>query len=337
MEQIARKKEDKIIESEKPEGAEVINLDEKRQEKNNKELLEKIEQERKEAKERFVDLIRTVSKQYENLPESMRKDFILHNEEILDSAIELGIKKGFSKEELERLELSAVLHDMTKADSVPEKYKDISNYTLAMHAKTAAEKVPEILTDEYLKEMNIQGDPEMVRQEIARAILEHMGPRPGFMTGILEMFNAKMKSIGEDGIEYPEARGKISEVLLAADMKSLAGEKGRKKVLSIRANVEFFIKQDIDLYEEYRKYGVDLSQGEAALISGFESALQARDMQKDQENWNWIDDEIEKSKEAVYEFSGSDKPMLWREVYVKMKKYEEEKRIAEIKEHLEAA
>ena len=332
-----RRQENGVLEPEKLEGAEIINLDEKRQEKKNKELLEKIEQERKEAKERFVDLIKTVSMRYENLPESMQEDFILHNEEILDSVIELGIKKGFSKEELEKLELSAVLHDMTKADSVPEKYKDIPNYTLAMHAKTAAEKVPEILTDEYLKEMNIQGDPEMVRQEIARSILEHMGPRPGFMTGILEIFNNKMKSIGESGIDYPEARGKISEALLAADMKSLAGEKGRKKVLSIRANVEFFIKQDIDLCEEYKKYGIDLSQGEAALISGFESASQARDMQKDQENWNWINDGIEKSKDVVYEFSNLEKPMLWRDVYVKMKKYEEGKRIAEIKEHLEVA
>ncbi|MFZ2192934.1 MAG: hypothetical protein WAV31_01710 [Candidatus Moraniibacteriota bacterium] len=336
MEQVIRKNEDEIIEPEKPKGAEIIDLDEKRRDKNEA-LLEKIERERKEAKERFGNLIALVSERYEELPESMRKDFILHNEEILDSAIELGIKKGFSKEELEKLELSAVLHDMTKADSVPDKYKDIPNYILAVHAKSASEKIPEILTDEYLKEMNIQGDPEMVRQEIARAILEHMGPRPGFMTGILEAFNAKMKSIGENGIEYPEARGKISEALLAADMKSLAGEKGRKKILSIRSNVEFFIKQDIDLCEEYKKYGVGLSQGEAALISGFESALQARDMQKDEENWNWINEGIEKSKEVVYEFSNVEKPILWRDVYVKMKEYEEEKRKAGIREQLDAA
>ena len=121
------------------------------------ELQEKIKQEKKEAKEKFGSLINLVSRGYEKLPEAMKKDYILHNEEILDGAIELGMEKGFTKEELEELELSAILHDKTKAESAPEEYKDIPNYTLATHAETVAKEVPNILADEYLKSLNIQG------------------------------------------------------------------------------------------------------------------------------------------------------------------------------------
>ena len=337
MEQAMKKIEDETASPENTGTAEIIDFAQKKKEKEEGEFLKKVEQERREAKERFGSLIDSVSERYGNLPEAMREDFVLHNGEILDGAIELGMKKGFSKEELEKLELSAIFHDMTKADAVPEEFKDVPNYTLAMHAKSAAEKVPEFLTDEKLKELNIEGDPEAIRQEVSRAILEHMGPIPGFMSGLLEGFNKKMESKGEKGVDYPEAKGKISEALLAADMKSLAGEKGRKKILSIRANVEFFKQQDLALAEEYKKFGIDLSQGEAALISGFASADQARDMQKDQENWKWINDSIEKSKQVAYAFPNSEKPMQWEEVYAKMKHYEEAKEIAEVKKKLAVA
>lgn len=228
MEQITGNKENKIVNFKNRGSAESIDLNQKRKEKSG-EFLKKIEQEKREAKERFGNLINLVSERYENLPEAMREDFVLHNEEILDGAIELGIKKEFSKEELEKLELSAILHDMTKADRVPMEFEAIPDYTLAVHAKTAAEEVPEVLTDNILRKLNIQGNPEAVRQEVAEAILGHMGPCPGFMTEILKSFNKKMESMGQNGIEYPEARGKIAEALLTADMKSLAGEKGRKK------------------------------------------------------------------------------------------------------------
>jgi hypothetical protein len=301
------------------------------------ELKEKMEQEKKEAKERFKNLIDLVSREYENLPEAMKKDYISHNEEILDGAIELGMKKGFTKEELEKLELSAILHDKTKAKNTPEKYRDIPNYTLAIHAETAAKEVPDILTDEYLKGLNIQGDPEEIRQEVSRAILEHMGPHPGFMDEILKGVNAELEKRGGKKIEHPSAEGKLSEALLAADMKSLAGEKGRKKVLSIRSNVEFFIRQDKKLVEEYEKYGIDLSQGEAALLSGFDSAYQAYDMQKDEENREWVNQSIEDSKKTEYDFPGSKKTISWTEASVKKGQYEDAKKLEEIKKRLKEA
>lgn len=340
MENFLGKQEDKIVEPDKKKTADIFDLDrerQKRQEGKEENILKKIEQEMSEAEERFGKLIEEVSKRYENLPDNIKEDLIFHNREILGNVIEYGIRRGFSEEELKRLELSAILHDRDKAGSVPEKYKDIKNYILVMHAKVAAENVPEILTDERLKEFQIEGDPEKIRQEVARAILEHMGPRPGFMTDILKKFNEDMKKIGENGIRYPEANGKISEALLAADMKSLAGEGGRKKVLKFRAGDEFFIQQDLNLVEEYKKYEIDLSQGEAALISGFESAFQARDMQKSKSNWDWINADIEKSKKVEYAFLGSEKLMLWEDVFEKMKHYEEKRRIKEIEGSLEVA
>lgn len=337
MGELLERKEYKIEEPKKPKGAEIINLDQKKQERKEENILKKIEQEMSEAEERFGKLIEEVSKRYKNLPNNIKEDLILHNRQILGDIIEYGIRRGFTEKELKISELGAILHDMDKADSVPEKYKDIQNYTLVMHAKVAAEKVPEILTDECLEEFQIGDDPENIRQEVAKAILEHMGPRPGFMADILRKFNEDMKKIGEDGIEYPEAKGKISEALLAADMKSLAGESGRKKVLKFRAGDKFFIQQDLNLVAEYEKYKIDLSQGEAALISGFESAFQARDMQKDKRSWDWIDADIEKSKKAEYTFLGSEKLMLWEDVFEKMKHYEEKRRIKEIEESLEAA
>ena len=322
-------------ETEKTGSAEIIDLSQKRKEKQENELQGKIEQERMESKEQFKSLIDEVSGMYENLPEAMRKDFIIHNGEILDETIDLAIRKGLGKEEIKMAELAAILHDMTKADSVPEKYKDIPNYALAMHAKTATEKVPEILTDERLKELGVEGDPEEIRQQVSKAILEHMGPRPGFMTYILEKFNQDMEKIGEEGINYPEAEGKISEVLLAADMKSLAGEKGRNKVLSIRANAKNFIEIDLKTVDEYKKYGIDLTQGEAALLSGFDSAFQARDMQKDPKNKEWVNKSIEDSKKAEYDFSGQ--KVTWQEASEKKRQYEEAKSLEEARKKIEAA
>ena len=352
MGETARKKEDENIEPEQRGTAEIIDLAQKRGEKQENELQGKIGQERMESREQFKSLIDEVSAQYESLPEAMKKDFIIHNGEILDNTIDLAMRKGLSKEEIKISELAAILHDKTKADSVPEKYKDISNYTLAMHGKTAAEKVPEILTDERLKELKVEGDPEMIRQEVAKAILEHMGPRPGFMTYILEKFNQDMKNIGEEGVDYPEADGKISGVLLAADMKSLAGEKGRNKVLSIRANVKPFIDADLKTVEEYKKYGIDLSQGEAALLSGFDSAFQARDMQKDEENRKWINKAIEDSQEVEYDFPPKSEngekseeinynfpreTVTWQKASSKRRQYEEARKVEEARKKLQAA
>lgn len=309
-------------------NAEVIDLDEKRWEK-------KIKLEIVETKEQFKSLIDEVSGRYENLPDNIRKSFIKHNEGILCGAIELGIRNGFSREELEQLKLSAILHDADKADGIPEEYKDIKNYTLVMHAKIASEKIPEILTDEKLEKMGVEGDFEKIRGEVARAVLEHMGPIPGFMADEIEKFNKKMEEKGGERISYPEANGKISEALLAADMRSLASVDGINKVLLLRSVAPDFIKEDFDSVGEYKKYEINLIQGEAALISGFKSAFQARDMQKKEEYQNWINEEIEKSKTVKYIFLGEE--IIWEDVESKIAEYEEKKKIEEVRDRLKVA
>jgi hypothetical protein len=331
--------EENIIESSNAKKTgEVVSLENFRRNREGKEgeISKKIGMEQQESRERFGDLIEMVSKKYENLPENMKKDFIEHNQEILDSAIELGTKNEFSKGDLQKLELASILHDMTKADSVPEEYKNIPNYTLAMHAKKAAELVPDILTDEYLEKHGIMGDSEEVRRDVAKAILEHMGPRPGFMEGILTKFNKDMEAKGGKGIDYPAAEGKVSEALLAADMKSLAGEKGRKKILSIRNNVSSFSDQDKKMVEEYKLRGIDLSQGEAALLSGFDSAFQARDMLGNEKNREWVNQTIKKSKKGEYSYGEEGKKLDWQTAEDKRKQFEEKKSLEAVREKFSA-
>lgn len=298
-------------------------------------LKDRIEKEQAEASERFSDLINLVSERYGNLPELMKEDFILHNEEILRGVIELAMENDFSPEELKILEISAILHDMAKADKADDKYMAVPNYDLAVHAEKAAAEVPALVTDEYLTKAGLAGDFEKMRKEIQDAIRQHMGPHPGFMTAILEGVNAKLREIGEKEIEHPSAHGKISEALLAADMQSLSGAKGRNKVLSIRANVEYFKKQDSWTAFEYAQRGIDLSRGEAALLSGFESAMQARDMIKNEKYRQWVDAAIEESKEMIYRYPGNPQEgITWQRAEKKRLKLEDKKRIAMIRKKL---
>lgn len=289
----------------------------------------RIIKEQEGARERFKDLIDMVSARYENLPEKMREEFVAHNEEILNGAVELGIRNGFSEEELEQLELSAILHDMTKADPVPEKFKEIGIYNTVMHGKMAAEEAPKVLTDDRLGQYFGEADFEEIRKTVSRAILEHMGPRPGFMSYMVKDINAKFREMNEPEIEYPEAEGKISEVLLAADMKSLAGTKGRKKVLAIRSSAPSFRKQDEAKSLEYKSYGVELGPEEAALLSGFQSAYEARDMIKDPKNQDWINEAIEES--IAYEYDLGDSKITGKEVLAKKAQFE--KMVAETTIH----
>jgi hypothetical protein len=291
--------------------------------------------EQKEANDRFKELIDKVSDRYRengSMSEKMLGEFIVHNVEVLESAVELGLRKGFTEEELRRLEVSAVLHDMTKADAVPEHFKDIPNYALAIHGEAAGEESLDILTDEYLASKGFEGDFEEIRQEVSRAIREHMGPHPGFMDGILAGVNSRLRESGEPEITHPKAEGRISEALLAVDMRSLAGEKGRKKVMAIRAGVPVFRAIDQKTVEAYKAVGVDFTLGEAALLSGFESAFQARDMLNDPENKEWIDEVIEASKGGEYHYGSGDSEEIvrWADVEKKWHRYEDLRRANEL-------
>lgn len=237
--------------------------------------------EKQEAKEQFGDLIGLVDTRYQKLPEGVRQEFMVHNDEILGKVIDMAKMKGMAGEDLKAIEIAAILHDLNKADDVPEKYKDVPNYALVAHGEIAANSIQELLTDEKLKSYGFEGDPQQTRDKIAAAIREHMGPHPGFMTAMLDKANQALDALGEPKFEHPRPKGVFSEVMLAADMDSLAGTKGRRKVMALRFNAPFFKQQDAETVEKYRAAGIELSPGEAALLSGFDSAFQARDMIQD--------------------------------------------------------
>ena len=127
--------------------------------------------------------------------------------------------------------------------------------------------------------------------------------------------------MNEKEIEHPEAQGKMSETLLAADMAALASEKGRKKILTIREIDPSCIKNDLDTITEYKKVGIDLKQGEAALISGFESAFQAKNMIKSEQDRKWIEKIIEQSLKGDYSFEG--KKITIKEAFAKLRDFNE--------------
>jgi hypothetical protein len=253
----------------------------------------------------FGELIQQVSARYEKMPAEMQEDFVAHNKEILSSAIELGIENEFSEKELKILEMAAVWHDACKADKAPEGFEDIPNYVLVTHGEKASREISEIITNELLGKAGFSKEEfESVRLQVADAILQHMGPHPGFMAGMLKAANEKLKAMGKPELIHPKAEGKISEALLAADMKSLAGVKGRNKVLTIRSSVPFFNEQDRKTVEEYAKYNIAITIGEAALLSGFDSAVQARDMIKNEKYREWVNDALEDSKTKKYKMLG---------------------------------
>lgn len=259
-----------------------------------------ITREKQEAKEQFSDLIDLVDTRYQKLPEGVRREFMVHNDEILGKVIEMGKLKGMTGEELKAIEVAAILHDLNKADDVPEKYKDVPNYALVAHGEIAANSIQELLTDEKLKSYGFEGDLQKTRDNIAAAIREHMGPHPGFMSAMLDKANQKLSALGEPALEHPKPKGAFSEVMLAADMDSLAGIKGRRKVMALRFNAPFFKAQDAETVEKYRAAGIELSPGEAALISGFDSAFQARDMIQDSDLKVKIISSIDASMDEEY-------------------------------------
>lgn len=297
------------FEENKPEPAEK----EKGSEQN--EFQARFEQEKREMQERFGDLIGLVNQRYEskNFSEKELADYKQHNQDILDYAIEMGMRKEFSQEELKILSISAILHDLTKLDSTPPKLKNIKNYALVAHGQTAAAESGKILSDQFLKEHGFDNsspeDLERVREHVSQAIAQHMGPHPGFMTNILKGVNKALKKEGHSIIEHPPAQGKISETLLAADMRSLVSVNGRKKIMSIRAHNNFFYSLDKQTTERYQDLGVELRQGEAALLSGFESAKQAIAMIKNPQDKMLLEKIFWESQKKEYKF-GEDSELV---------------------------
>ncbi len=299
------------------------------------ELEKAISKEQEEAKERFGVLIGLVNERYEGPESTLAEDeverFKEHNSEILNLCVERGMEKGLSEQELRTLEVAATLHDLNKADKPASEVADIPNHVLAAHGEMAADEVPDIIVQHPEVLESILGpdyseeESDSVVANLQEAIRAHMGPHPGFMDFILAGVNKGLREKGMAEIEhpYPEKGNKVAETLLAADMHSLAGRKGREKVLAIRSSKEkgkdFFRKQDEKLSAEYGTYGIDLTVGEAALLSGFDSADQARDM-FNSEDADWVNRTIEASKKGDYDYEG--KEINYQDAVAKRETYE---------------
>ena len=252
----------------------------------------------------------------------------------MDYALEMGIRKEFSREELKILSISAILHDLTKIDSPPPELAGIKNYALAAHGQTAAAESREILSDEFLKEHSFENDSpenlEKIREQVSQSIAQHMGPRPGFMANILTGVNKALKEEGHLPIEHPPAQGKISETLLAADMRSLASANGRKKVMSIRAYNDFFRSIDKQTVEEYKELGIELRQGEAALLSGFESAKQAVEMIKNPQDKILLEEVFWESQKEEYKFGEDPQPIKFDSAKQKEEEFQKRRLIKRV-------
>lgn len=310
-------------------------------------LDQKIKAEQQESKEKFSALIDLVDQRYEapdsalaGSPEQL-KTFKEHNNEVLELCVQRGIEKGLDQKELGTLEVSAILHDLNKADKPAGPKGEIPNYTLAAHGEMASQEVKSILDQnqeiltKFLGENSTPEEKQAIITQVEVAIKTHMGPHPGFMDSILESVNKELEKINEPKIEhpYPPEGDRVAETLLAVDMCSLAGRKGREKVLAIRSNIPFFKQQDEELSKTYQSAGVDLTPGEAALLSGFDSANQARDMLKDQDDIAWIDGIIEDSKKQAYTYE--EQEINYQTAISKREKYEEVKKINEVREKID--
>ena len=107
---------------------------------------------------------------------------------------------------------------------------------------------------------------------------------------------AKKKSL----IPIPPEGDAVAETLLAADMRSLAGRKGVEKVLTSRSANPFFRNQDEKLCQEYAARNIKLSTEEAALISAFNSSGEARDMIKNVNDRDWVNEAVKEAMNGVY-------------------------------------
>lgn len=315
-----------------------------REDYDEKELWSKIENEKLEAKEKFAEVIDFVNKRYEGSatassfsPEQLEV-FKEHNEQVLDKCIEQGIRRGLDEEELAELETAAILHDMNKADSLPDWLEDVDNVMLVYHGEVAAgelafnEELREILKDKFGEERF-----EKNILHLQTAIRSHMGPHPGFMSEALRVANEQLKIKGVEPIEHPRPKegDKVAEILLAVDMYSLASPKGAQKVVTLRNEAPVFKAEDEKLVAEYVKLGIDLDIAEAAVLSAFDSACAARDMITNKEDKEWIEEAMKETIGAEYVYKvldEEDEQSEKAEKSVSMKTAQEKRKLFEDKQ-----
>jgi hypothetical protein len=317
-----------------------------------KEFWIRIENEKLEAKEKFAEVIDFVNKRYEGSELSpsfsleQLEAFKEHNEQVLDKCIERGIERNLDKEELAELETAAILHDLNKVDSPPNWLENIDNAMLVYHGEAASE---ELAFNEELREIlkNKFGEENFEKNilHLQNAIRSHMGPHPGFMSEALRVVNEQLKIKEVEPIEHPHSKegDKVAEILLAVDMYSLASPKGVQKVVTVRSETPVFKAEDEKLVAKYAQLGIDLDIAEAAVLSAFDSACAARDMIKNKEDKEWIEEAIEETVGVKYVYKASDetgqsekleKPVSIKTAQEKRKLFEDKQKVQKIQEEI---
>lgn len=324
-----------------------------------------VEKKKKEMIEKFGELIEFVDNRYENSNiaknEEQLGEFKKHNRQILELVIEEGTKRGISDEEMEILVVSAILHDLCKGDLAPEWAKGIDNFMVVYHGEAVAQEIEnsEELQAIIREKLGDENFDENIKK-LQTAFRSHMGPgvnadslgkdeneiedsKIGFMAKMRRGINAKLRERGIEEMKHPlpEKGDDISEILLAADMFSLASPSGAQKVLKIRSLVPNFKKEDQNLCSDYKKEGIELSLGEAALISAFNSGNSARDMFEDKNDQKWIQkaiDQTESFKGFKYGVDDENMELVNAQIVKeKMIAFEEAKKQREFRERIDEA
>lgn len=275
-----------------------------------------------------------------------------HYREVVGYAKEIGAEVELTEIEMAKLEVAAILHDLTKGDPAPEDVPEDAKpmYWLVAHGQTAADEIRQKVQEEDDSEIKramqsiVDMDPdnqniEQVANDIASAIERHMGPNPGFMSDVLdgpenpktgERNGGVNKALREGG--YPEIKhpapeewDKVAQVLLAADMQSLAGPNGVKKVMGDREKLPYFRADDEVVVKGYKSVGVDITMGEVAFLSAYKTATDSRDMVEPYGDVaGGLKHAVRETEQTVFSYGGED--VVPADAIDKMHKYDKHRK-----------
>lgn len=231
MKQSMEKMEYPEVDREKLKNAEIIDLDKKRREKQEKEARGEIGQEKVEqtelnsetVREKYEEVFSYRKNLYEkDIQENPTKGVMLsnletHNEIVLDYAVELTDMEKLSKEDRVAAILATIMHDSGKLSS-----------ELLNHHEKGVEYAGEMLEEMKAKGEKFEGievTPE-IRQKVEQAIERHMN----------HPFLVSMNK----GEKFPVPENNVDKVVFDADMLANIGFKN----VAFRLVSENFLKED---------------------------------------------------------------------------------------------
>jgi len=192
---------------------------------------------------KFVNEIYESSKLSDEVIESLNE----HNKTILKYTKELATEESLSQEDLENVQLAAILHDAAKTNS-----------SLLKHGFASSK-----IAQQKLLEMGFKNERVKI---ITNAIERHMGPIPGFMQREAKKHTDKT---GEEVI-FSRPETMVDKILYDADMLSLVDKNGINKILILRKSIDMFINEDKQEANEK-----NISQEKVAYLSALKSAEEA--------------------------------------------------------------